>query len=313
MRKILSSVIIFAFILTCTLSVFADGSLKHDIYTYTVSGTEATITSVDDVAGKVTVPETIGEYTVTAIGKGAFGASEKITEVAIPDTVKSIGSTCFAYSTSIRTVRLSKGIASISDGMFYQCSALTGVSIPYGVSSIGANAFAMCPSLTSVTIPNSMRSIADDAFAGSTKVTFYCYLGDGAIGYTYATNKNIPTEELIAVFVNGEEIFFDQPPITDKKNFRTLIPLRGVLETMGATVEWYDDMEYAGISIGEHRILFKPYETFMRLDGKTKLLSSPGIVYNDRVMIPVRDVVEAVGGKITWDEHSKIVYIEYNI
>ena len=117
--------------------------------------------------------------------------------------------------------------------------------------------------------------------------------------------------DTIYVTLDGSYIEFDVKP--QIINGRTMVPIRAIFEKMGATVEWYDDMEYAGISIGEHRILFKPYETFMRLDGKTKPLSSPGIVYNDRVMIPVRDVVEAVGGKITWDEHSKIVYIEYNI
>ena len=310
-KRILSAIMITILILSVSLSVSADGSLKSDIFSYTVSGTEATITGVDDIAGKVTVPEKIGDYTVTAIGNGAFGASHNITEVYIPDTVTKMGSTCFAYSTSIKTVRLSTSVHTVGEGLFYQCQALMGVSIPYGVTSISSKAFAMCPNLVAVTIPNSMQKIADDAFSDSPSVRLHCYLSENGVGYTYAQNHGLETEELITVYVNGEEIVFDQPPITDPKRFRTLVPLRGVLEKMGAEVEWDWDMEYAGINIGEYRLLIKPNEEFMMVNGKVKYLSSPGIEYNNRVLIPIRDVVEAVGGKVGWDEFNKIVTITY--
>ena len=312
MREFIITLTAAALLFSGIVLVFADGSsLKSGIFTYEISGDNVTITGVDDTEGEVTVPEKIDERTVTAIGDGAFGGSAQITEVNIPDTVTSIGTMCFAYSTSIRTVRLSKSITSVGEGMFYQCSALSGVAVPYGVTEIGSRAFAMCSSLTAVTIPNSMANIADDAFADSPSVRFYCNRSDGAVGYTYAQSKWIDCEELITVYVNGNEIVFDQPPITEPKKFRTLVPLRAVLEYMGAEIEWFNDMNYAGIDLGGHRILIRPGSEFMMVDGKAVTMTCPAVEYNNRVLLPIRDVVEAVGGKIKWEEYSKSVYVTY--
>ncbi|MBQ4347028.1 MAG: copper amine oxidase N-terminal domain-containing protein, partial [Firmicutes bacterium] len=40
----------------------------------------------------------------------------------------------------------------------------------------------------------------------------------------------------IRVFVDNNEIIFDQPPIIE--NDRTLVPLRAIFEALGAEVEW---------------------------------------------------------------------------
>lgn len=309
-KKFLSAIIIITLALS-VVSVSAADSQKSGIFSYVLNGDTATITGAEDIAGKVTVPETIDGYTVTAIGNGAFGGSKNITEVYIPDTVTSMGTTCFAYSTSIKTVRLSTSVHTVSEGLFYQCEALMGITIPYGVTSVSSKAFAGCNNLVAVTIPNSIQTIAEDAFSGSPNVTLHCYLSDNGVGYTYAQNHNMKTEELITVYVNGKEIVFDQPPVTDPIKFRTLVPLRGVLEEMGAEVEWDNDMQYAGINIGDYRLLVKPYEEFMMVNGKVRYLSSFGIEYNNRILIPIRDVVEAVGGKVSWNEFDKIVNITY--
>lgn len=311
-RFIMSALIIMLSISGCVFAVEEEPTFKSDIFTYTVSGNSATITCVEDVSGVVKIPATIDEYKVVAIGDGAFGGSALITEVHIPDSVSSIGDMCFAYSQSIRAVYLPSGTKSVPEGAFYQSAALECVSVPYGVTSIASKAFAMCPKLTAVKIPNSMKNIADDAFMGSGNVRFYCYLNDNAVGYKYAQSRNIDCEELITVYVNNQEIAFDQPPITEKKRFRTLVPMRAVLEYMGAAVEWYNDMNYAGIDIGEHRLLIKAGSEFMMVDGKARELNCPAVEYNNRILLPIRDVVEAVGGKVSWDEYSKSVSVTYN-
>ena len=310
-KRFVSILLICILILGFNSSFAADDTLKSDIFSYIVSNGSVTITGVDDVKTDVTVPDKIDGMPVKRIADGAFGGSSVIMNVYIPDCVTSIGSMCFAYSSSIRTIRLSRNIKTISEGMFYQATGLIGVSIPYGVTSIESRAFAMCSIFASVGIPNSIKTIADDAFNGSPNVKFFCYCSDSAVGYTFAQNKKIPCEDLITVYVNGTEIDFDQPPITDPKRFRTLVPLRAVLEFMGAKIEWYSDMEYAGIDLDGHRILIKPESSFMMVDGTPVTLSSPAIEYNNRVVIPIRDVVTAVGGKVSWDEFSKVVTITY--
>ena len=50
----------------------------------------------------------------------------------------------------------------------------------------------------------------------------------------------------------------------------------------------------------------------MSVNGETVYLSSPAIEYNNRVLLPIRDVVQAVGGRVVWDENSTSVTITYN-
>lgn len=311
-KKCFISAFLVIVVLFSSVGVFAlEDTQKSDIFNYIVSGNAITITGVDDVRADVTVPNKIDGIPVRRIADGAFGGSSVITSVYIPDSVTDIGSMCFAYSSSIRTVRLSRSIKTISEGMFYQATGLIGISLPYGIINIESRAFSMCPMLASVGIPNSIQAIADDAFALSPNVRFFCYCNDGAVGYTYAQNKNIPCEDLITVYVNGTEIDFDQPPVTDTKRFRTLVPLRAVLEFMGAKIEWHNDMNYAGIDIDGHRLLIRPESTFMMVNNNPVTLSSPAVEYNNRIVIPIRDVVTAVGGKVTWDEFNKVVTITY--
>ena len=306
-KSFLAILIIIPIILSANTFVFADDAE----FTYTSSGQTVTITGFNDVEGKVVVPETLDGKTVVAIADGAFGGCTHTTEIILPDTVTSIGSTCFAYSTSLKTVRLPAGISSISIGMFYQCESLIGVEIPNGVQSIMSKAFSMCTSLSSIVIPDSVTSIAPDAFDDCPVIRFHCHQVDGLAGYEFAKSHWVDCEEPITVFVNENKINFDQQPITDKKHFRTLVPLRSVLEYMGAEIVWDDMMEYADIKIDGHRILIKADSEFMRVDGNTVWLTCPAREYNGRLLLPIRDVVSVIGGKVKWDENTKIVSITY--
>ncbi len=310
MKRILILLLVLS--LFVSMPVMAEeNALKEGNFAYKIEGNYATITGADDVEGEVVVPEKLGGYTVNKIADGAFGGSEKIEKVYIPDTVKTMGSMCFAYSSSIKTVRLSKKLLAIEEGMFYQCQALIGVTVPDGVGYIASKAFAQCPNLSSVGIPKSVTSISDDAFYGSDMVKVHCRLDQSAPAYYWALARDMECEELIYVNVNGKEIVFDQLPITEPKRFRTLVPLRSVLEEMGAEIEWDNDMEYAGVTIGDYRLLIKPGSEFMMVNGKTTFMTCPAVEYNGRVLLPIRDVVQAVGGKVGWNEETKVVTITY--
>ena len=97
----------------------AASDYSYGDFTFSLSGTNATITSYPETAtGSVIIPSKFGSYTVTAIGNSAFYACTLITDVVIPNTVKSIGNYAFAY-----------------------CPSLVSVEIPSSVTSIGTNAF----------------------------------------------------------------------------------------------------------------------------------------------------------------------------
>lgn len=159
-------------LLASPTAALADGTTP-DGFTYTTSGTEATITDYTPGALAVTIPAIIDEggtlYTVTTIGANAF-ETKGLTSVVIPNSVTTIGD--FAFSDNVlTTVTVPASITVIPDGVF-SFNLLTSVTFLGAVTTIGDSAF-YSNSLTAVTIPNTVTTIAARAFYnnGLTSVT----------------------------------------------------------------------------------------------------------------------------------------------
>ncbi len=132
--------------ITASAESYTDGC-----YTYTVWYDEAFITDCyTSISGDITIPSTLGGYTVTTIDSVAFLNCKNLTSVTIPDSVKSIGSNAFENCTSITNVTIGSGITSIGQCIFYGCKNLTSITIPDSVRNIGFGAFYDCTSLENV-------------------------------------------------------------------------------------------------------------------------------------------------------------------
>ena len=167
-QRLLSMVLALSMLLTfLPVSAFAEGTpppyygpqkLDGDstctedgnTYTYSLSGTTATLTSFTGTGTTAKVPKTVEKddisYTVTAIGASAFinhGISSPLTSVNLPDSIQTIG-----------------------DGAFQGCSSLTNITLREGLTTVGHAAFALTK-LTDVTIPKSLKEVGVTAFASS--------------------------------------------------------------------------------------------------------------------------------------------------
>ena len=118
----------------------------------------------------------------------------------------------------------------------------------------------------------------------------------------------VMADDAIKVVVNGKNITFeDQAPII--KNDRTLVPLRGVLENMGITVEWNAEDQGVSAVRGADRAYFKiGSSSLSTTDGTVTLDVAPEII-NERTMIPLRAVAEAFGADVKWDDATKTITI----
>ena len=215
------AIILCVCMLTATVCAETSGDYE---YSNNGDGT-CTITGYTGPGGDITIPDTLGGLTVTAIGDYVFFGSTGLTNVTIGSSITTIEDTAFAYSPSLIniTVTLSNsaysslegvlfdkaqtqliqypggrggdyiipdGVTTIRNWGFNSCSGLTGVIIPDSVTIIGYNAFRHCNALSSITIPDTIISIGSSAFLGCTGLIGDLTIPDSVITIEQNTFQN---------------------------------------------------------------------------------------------------------------------------
>ncbi len=127
---------------------FEDEGTSGD-YTYTVSGTNATITKYNGAGGALVIPETIDGYTVTVIDSSAFAGSA-VTKVSIPKTIKTIGNSAFKNCTSLTSVTMNYNDAT---------EDTTSSGTQAYAATIGYEAFSGCTSLITLTLSENVTTL----------------------------------------------------------------------------------------------------------------------------------------------------------
>ena len=138
-EKIFCWVVCLFFMAMPAMSVsFTIGDFKYDV-TDTTGLTVSVSAASDTISGKVTIPDKIEyegkEYSVTAIGEGAFKECAGLTSVIIPNTVASIGKNalhvdtvcCLTESDTIRIIRDTLFIHNLQEFISYKILAAKGV------------------------------------------------------------------------------------------------------------------------------------------------------------------------------------------
>lgn len=106
----------------------------------------------------------------------------------------------------------------------------------------------------------------------------------------------------VDVYVNGELIFLpDQRAFIDTKANRTYVPLRFVAEALGAKVSWDAAKNTAAISREGKAVIVVIGAATARVDGKAVSLDAPARLANQRTMVPLRFVSQALGEKVKWE------------
>ncbi|HEY3419204.1 MAG TPA: fibronectin type III domain-containing protein [Methanomassiliicoccales archaeon] len=137
-------------------------------YTYSINDGSAVISAYTGAGGAVTIPSSLGGYTVTGIGAYAFNnaAGFSVRSLIIPDSVTSIDIYAFDGCTALTSLTLGSSLLTIGNGAFERCSGLISVTIPNSVTRIGSWAFYSCTSLSTLTLGSGVVNIGDYAFDG---------------------------------------------------------------------------------------------------------------------------------------------------
>ncbi len=110
-----------------------------------------------------------------------------------------------------------------------------------------------------------------------------------------------------SVILNGTRLQFEVEPRIESG--RTLVPLRAIFETMGASVEWDDNTRTVTARRGETTVVLAIGSTSPTVNGEVWQLDVPAKIVNDRTLAPLRFVGEAFGGTVEWNEQTRVINI----
>ena len=215
---------------------------------------------------------------VTSIGDSAFSGCSALTNVNIPSGVTSIRESAFSGCSRLTSVTIPNGVTTIEKSTFSGCSALAGVAIPSRVTSIGESAFAGCSALTSMTIPDSVTTIGASAFSGCTGLTSLTV----STGLTSVGGQAFEgCRSLKDIYYNGTERQWKQISIDNNRDGNALLLAANVqygttgisVTVKGSAVAWSD--------------------------------ASPFIDGNNRTMVPLRAVADAMSLEVNWDNDAR--------
>ena len=160
---------------------------------YTISAVSGTIEACvvgykapNGTAGAVSIPATLGTYTVTSIGVDAFAEQTTMTSVSIPQSVRTIGTGAFENCSSLVSVSIASGLTEFAERSFKGCTSLVTLNMPATVTSVGRSAFEDCSSLKNVNLSQGLKSIGNYAFRRCKSIetvtlpNSVTYLGEGA-------------------------------------------------------------------------------------------------------------------------------------
>lgn len=111
----------------------------------------------------------------------------------------------------------------------------------------------------------------------------------------------------IKVYINGKLQLLDQPPLL--KGNRTMVPLRGVFEALGAEVQYKKQTGQIFIRKEKLNIGLKINSKTVILNGQIKMIDEPAFVENGRTLVPLRFIGEALGADVNWDANQNTVFI----
>lgn len=115
---------------------------------------------------------------------------------------------------------------------------------------------------------------------------------------------NFPT---VYINVNGQRIYPDSPAFI--KNDRTLVPLRGIFEKLGANIQWDADQQKITVTYGSTLINLQIDDKDGTVNGTVKKMDVAPTIYNNRTMIPLRFISENIGLWVQWVPEARVATI----
>ena len=176
----------------------------------------------------------------------------------------------YGIRNEISKIVVGEGITSIADSAFADFRLVKEVKLPNSLRVIGPAAFITCTSLETLVLPYKITKIEDGAF--------------------------VNCEALASITIPGSITEIAEDAFYNCYN----IGIVGVRDTYAN--EYADNHNipfYSGIGPSE--------EILVRVDGEYVDFDQPPAIVNDRTLVPVRAIFEAMGIEVNWDAQTRTV------
>ncbi len=129
-----------------------------------------------------------------------------------------------------------------------------------------------------------------------------------ALGSMLALSVTASMADDIRVIVNGHEVNFDTIGPREY-NGRVLVPLRGVLEDLGATVDWDANTQTVIAANKGMEIQLPIGRRFAMVNNERIPLDVPAMTVAGTTMVPLRFIGETLGASVRWNPRTATVRI----
>ncbi|PKM68609.1 MAG: hypothetical protein CVU95_03130 [Firmicutes bacterium HGW-Firmicutes-2] len=122
----------------------------------------------------------------------------------------------------------------------------------------------------------------------------------------------ILNESPMTILLNNKPLFFDTEPYVNKSYNRTLVPLRGITEALGASVGWNAATSSITITRSDTKLELKVGSASVLVNGKSEMMDVPVLLKDSRTYVPLRFITQYFGGDVKWIQESKTVELTIN-
>ena len=134
---------------------------------------------------------------------------------------------------------------------------------------------------------------------------------DGDTLYLYVNDNGVQNDALdkpVTMHVDGRFIASDVTPTI--RSGRTLVPLRAAGEALDAEITWDQGLQTATAVKDGNVVQFHLNDPVYIVNGETRYADVPTMLINNRTMLPLRALGEALDAEVFWDQEMYDVAID---
>ncbi|MFD2670333.1 copper amine oxidase N-terminal domain-containing protein [Marinicrinis sediminis] len=115
----------------------------------------------------------------------------------------------------------------------------------------------------------------------------------------------------VTLFINGDQEQYAPAPYIEDN--RVVVPLRDLLEDLGATVTWKGETSQILIQDEEHEAILTMNSKKAIANGNPITLDILPFMVDNRVFVPLRFVSESLGAEVSWNAQTREIRVNHEL